>query len=179
MSEDNKLTPKENTNIELMSVLAEDKQTLEEVEALTSNKVQDQLKVFLIAQARNELTRVVKLTKFLDRLENSFIDEINSSLATNDLTLKQYGEIIEVITTLLTRSNEIISKVLKDDSLTMILTANYTEENTTTSIVSQLKDPHARERVRSVIQSILMRANTQTVSAEYTDTTETGDNNNG
>ena len=174
MPEDNKLIPKENSNIELMSILAKDQQTLEEVEMLTSNKVQDQLKVFLIAQARNELTRVVKLTQFLDVIEDSFIDEVSGSVITKDLTLKQYGEVIEVITTLLTRSNEIISKVLKDDSLTMILTANYTEQNTTTSIVSQLKDPHARERVRSVIQSILMRADTvaPTVNAEFKDTTD-------
>lgn len=173
MPEDNKLVPKNNSNMDLMSILAKDQQTLEDVEMLTSNKVQDQLKVFLIAQARNELTRVVKLTQFLDTLEDSFIDEVSGSLITKDLTLKQYGDIIEVITTLLTRSNEIISKVLKDDSLTMILTANYTEQNTTTSIVSQLKDPHSRERVRSVIQSILMRADTSVpVNAEFKDTTE-------
>lgn len=145
-------------NMEMMKIIAKSDQSLEDIKNLTSSKVTDQLKVFLIAQARNELQRVVKLTQFLDKLESTFMNKVNQEMDTDALTLRQYSDIISTIVDLLSRSNSIISQVLKDDSLMTILnTTIYTSGSSTTvsSAVSSLKDPQSRERVRTVIQNIL------------------------
>lgn len=146
------------SNMEMMQVIASHDQSLEDIKNLTSSKVTDQLKVFLIAQARNELQRVVKLTQFLDKLESKFMNKVNQEMDMDALTLRQYSDIISTITDLLSRSNSIISQILKDDSLMTILnTTIYTSGSSTTvsSAVSSLKDPQSRERVRTVIQNIL------------------------
>lgn len=149
-------------NIGMMKTIAGNCQSLDDIKMLTSSKVQDQLKVFLVAQARNELNRVIKLTEFLDKLESSFMTKANQYMMDDSLTLKQYSDIISVITSLLSRSNDIIYGVLKDDSLMTILnTTIYSSDNgetTTTSVAAQLKDPQSRERVRAVISQIIYKA---------------------
>lgn len=145
-------------NMDMMKIIANSEHSLDDIKNLTSSKVTDQLKVFLIAQARNELQRVIKLTQFLDRLESKFMNKVNSEMDADALTLRQYSDIISTITDLLSRSNGIISMVLKDDSLTTILnTTIYTSGSSTTvsTAVSSLRDAQSRERVRSVVQNIL------------------------
>ena len=153
------------SDLDMMSLIAADKQTLEDVKLLTSNKVTDQIKVFLVAEARNELSRVVKLTKFLDRLENNFIAKADKAMESNTLTLKQYGDIVNNIISILSRSNEVIYRVLKDDSLMTVLntTIYASKDATATSIVTQLKDAQSRERVRLVLQQVINK------SSEYVD----------
>lgn len=148
-----------NPNLEMMTTISSNEQTLDDIRNLTSSKVTDQLKVFLISQARNELSRIVKLTKFLDKLESRFMDKVDQAMEEDKLTLRQYNDVIGLITDLLARSNEIIYKVLKDDSLMTILnTTIYTTGGTTqmSSVISDLRDPQARERVRNVVQNILL-----------------------
>lgn len=157
---DQNLIPLSNevTSLEMMKTISENSQSLEDIKNLTSSRVTDQLKVFLISQARNELSRVVKLTRFLDKLESNYMTKVGQAMEQGDLTLKQYSEVIELITSLLARSNDIIYKVLRDDSLMTILnTTIYTSNSSTrvSSVVASLKDPQSRERVRSVIQNIL------------------------
>lgn len=174
------ITPINNqlSNIDMMEKIANDQQELADIQLLTSNRVTDQLKVFLISQARNELTRVLKLTRFLDRLENNFINKVDDAMVNNNLTLRQYNEIITMITNLLSKSNEIITSILKDDSLTMILNTtvyNDTSNNQSysTSVVSQLKDAQSREKVRMVIQQVLEKTkHYETTDAFYDKTTQ-------
>lgn len=145
-------------NMDMMIKIASNEQSLEDIRNLTSSKITDQLKVFLVSQARNELMRVVKLTRFLDKLEDQYINKAEQAMIADELTLKQYASVIETITSLLSRSNEIVYKVLKDDSLMTILnTTIYTSDNSTqvSSVVASLGDAQSRERVRSVIQNII------------------------
>lgn len=149
-------------NMDTLAMIAANQQSLEDIKSLTSSKVNDQLKVFLIAQARNELSRVVKLTQFLDTIESKFMNAVQDAAYNDELDIKQYSDIINSIVTLLQRSNDIVTKILRDDSLTTILnTTVYTNDSTTTttSVVANLKDPQSRERVRSVIQNILIKTN--------------------
>ena len=147
------------SNQEMMQKIANNDQTLTDVKMLTSSKITDQLKVFLVAQARNELMRVIKLTQFLDRVENNFMSTVDDAMMEGSLTLKQYSDIIGVTTSLLARSNDLIMKAIKDDSLTTILnTTVYTSDSTSaTTSISCLKDAQSRERTRVVIQQILDR----------------------
>ena len=147
-----------NDNERMMEIIAKNEQSLEDIKMLTSTKVEDQLKVFLIAQARNELMRVVKLTKFLDRVKERYMDKVSQGMEDDELTLKQYNDIINTITGLLSRSSDIIYKVLKDDSLTTILnTTIYQQNNVSQSntSINMLRDPQSRERARNVIEKIL------------------------
>lgn len=154
-------------NLQMMETISQDCQSYQDIKNLTSSRITDQLKVFLVSQARNELTRVVKLTKFLDKLESSFISKADKAMTEGSLSLKQYSDVINLTTSLLARSNDIIYKVLRDDSLMTILnTTIYTTTGTTsqvTTATSCLKDAQSRERVRAVIQNIL---NTSLVVAE-------------
>lgn len=146
------------TNLDMMTQIARNEQSLEDIKNLTSSKVTDQLKVFLISQARNELSRVVKLTKFLDRLESEYMNKVENAMESGSMTLRQYSDTIGLITDLLSRSNDIIYKVLRDDSLMTILnTTIYSTDGSTqvSSVVSSLKDAQSRERVRNVVQNIL------------------------
>ena len=66
-------------------------------EDLTSNTIEtsdvslNKFKLFLVAQAKNELRRIVKLTTFLDQVEDNFVS--------------------------INRSNDLISAVMSDDKL--------------------------------------------------------------
>lgn len=159
----NEISPKVvQSNMDMMTKIANDEQDLSDIRSLTSSKVKDQLKVFLVSQARNELSRVVKLTQFLDKLEEKFLLKVDDSMNDDSLTLKQYSDIIGIITSLLARSNDIISRVLNDDSLMTILnTTIYTSDDTSAvaSVTAHLKDPQSRERVRAMIQTIIYKTN--------------------
>ncbi len=162
------------SNADLMKKIADGQQTFDEIQMLTSSTVTDQLKVFLVAQARNELQKIIQLTQFLDKLEINLMNKVDDAIATNSMSLRQYSDIIDVIKTLLERSNSIVSEVLKDDSLTTITsTTVYQAPNGTTqtmSITSRLQDPQSRERVRNVLQQILAKTNTYSVeSNDFTD----------
>lgn len=166
--------PISNSNTDLMKKIADGQQTFDEIQMLTSSTVTDQLKVFLVAQARNELQKIIQLTQFLDKLETNLMNKVDDAIATNSMSLRQYSDIIDVIKTLLERSNSIVSEVLKDDSLTTITsTTVYQAPNGTTqtmSITSRLQDPQSRERVRNVLQQILAKTNTYSVeSNDFTD----------
>ena len=166
--------PISTSNADLMKKIADGQQTFDEIQMLTSSTVTDQLKVFLVAQARNELQKIIQLTQFLDKLETNLMNKVDDAIATNSMSLRQYSDIIDVIKTLLERSNSIVSEVLKDDSLTTITsTTVYQAPNGTTqtmSITSRLQDPQSRERVRNVLQQILAKTNTYSVeSNDFTD----------
>lgn len=172
----NSLTPMTNDNLAMMTTIASNGQTLDDIKNLTSDKVTDQLKVFLIAQARNELSRVVKLTKFLDKLESQFISKATGLMDSDDLSLKQYSDIISITTSLLSRSNTIISEVLKDDSLMMILNTTIYSSNEGTqqaAVAGSLKDAQSRERVRSVISAFLNKTREYSNSDYYQEIDET------
>lgn len=147
------------TNMDLMEKIAGDHHDLNDLQLLTSSKVTDQLKVFLVAQARNELQKIIQLTKFLDKLEENLMIKVGDAITQDKLSLKQYSDIIETIQTLLERSNSIISEVLKDDSLTTITSTTIYQSSgnstQTMSITSRLQDAQSRERVRNVLQKIL------------------------
>ncbi len=144
-------------NLNLMQKIANNNHTFDDIKMLTSSQITDQLKVFLIAQARNHLNKVIKLTMFLDRVEDSFIENVDIGMETNDLSFKDYYAIIDTISKLLESSNAIISKVLNDENLTTILnTTIYQVDNSQhKTVISNLKDAQSRERVRNVLKQII------------------------
>lgn len=145
-------------NEEMMEKIAKNEQSFNEIRELTSDKVTDQFKVFLIARARNELGRIVKLTSYLDRIESNYMNKVDEAMTNDELTLRQYEGVINTITGLLARSSEIIAKVLNDDKLTTILnTTIYTsDKKDPSSIVSKVSDPRSREKIRNIINQVIV-----------------------
>lgn len=142
----------------------------------------NQVKVFQLAQAKKELQRVIKLTKMLEKVENAYGDKLDEVLASGHLGLADYGCIISSINGMLSRSDKIISAVLKDDSLSnLVLIDNSTNiQNNTNGVMSSnlgkgLTDPDSRDRVMKAVNNIVNVINTAT-SFEQTDENDGLDN---
>lgn len=173
-------------NYQMMQTIASNKQTFDDIKALTSSQTKDQLKVFLVSQAKAELRRVLKLTLWLDKVEDNYMKKIEDAMGTDDISLKEYESVLNTIATLLTRSNDIISKVLNDDSLMTILNTTIYTDNVIThsTIINQLNDPYSRERIRNVLNQVIVKADnyTDSLSEQYVEIKEEdeeGDEYNG
>lgn len=129
----------------------------------------NQVKVFQLAQAKKELQRVIKLTRMLEKVENAYGDKLDEVLESGHLGLADYGSIIGSINGMLSRSNKIISSVLKDDSLSnLVLIDNSTNiQNNTNGVMNAnlgkgLTDPDSRDRVMKAVNNIVNVINTAT-----------------
>ena len=85
------------------------------------NKLLNNAKLFLVAEAHNELSRVIKMTNLLDKIEAKFIDAIEDRIEQTPDNLQLLTYAMETISNSLTRSNQIITQVLKDDKLSAIV----------------------------------------------------------
>lgn len=147
---------------ELMKGIANDSLSNSELvnyaNPIITNNSENQIKLFLLAQAKRELKRVVALTDFMDKVELNYIKKVNSEMHDDNLDLKEYSGIINTITSLINRSANIIQSVIKDDSITKLIFI----DNSTTNINSvgtvindmNLTDPGSRERVRRVVDEL-------------------------
>lgn len=136
----------------LMKKIAEDS-SLEGME-VNGEKLINKTKLFLVAQACSELNRVIKLTNFLDRLEDRFIETINDRLETNPDNLTLITGAMETITNALNRSNALITQVLKDDKLSSII-INTTNIITPEGKSSSLMTVDSRDAVRNAASFFL------------------------
>ena len=85
------------------------------------DKLLNRNKLFLVAQAHNELNRVIKMTNLLDKIEAKFIDAIEDKIEQTPDNLQLLTYAMETISNSLTRSNQIITQVLKDEKLAAIV----------------------------------------------------------
>lgn len=124
------------------------------------NNTKDQLRVFLIAQAKKELERVIKLTNTLDLLETKYQNKVEEYIEehNDDSAIMYLPVMIENITKCLERSQEIISKVIGNDkimnfSISSNNTINIDSNNQTLNL--NLQDPQSRNRVINAVKSII------------------------
>jgi hypothetical protein len=136
----------------LMKKIAEDS-SLEGMN-VNGEKLINKTKLFLVAQACNELNRVIKLTNLLDKLENKFIETISDRLETNPDNLTLITSAMETITEALNRSNALITQVLKDDKLSSII-INTTNIITPEGKSSSLMTVDSRDAVRNAASFFL------------------------
>ena len=88
----------------------------------------DRSKLFLIAEAKNSLIRIIKLTRFLETLEDKFIEAVTESIEQDSSDIQLISASMEIIGKLVDKANEFVMQVLKDDKLQQIII------NTTTVI---------------------------------------------
>lgn len=135
------------------------------------DKLLNKTKMFLIAQACNELNRVIKMTNLLDTIENKFIDAISEKLDENPHNLQLITFAMETISNSLARSNQLITQVLKDDKLSAIIinTNNIiTPDGSTATVLSM----DSRDAIRNWASSTFdMLRNMENNSDEVPNTT--------
>lgn len=111
-------------------------------------------KLFLVAQACNELNRVIKMTNLLDTLESKFIEAINTRLDESPTNLQLITYAMETITESLNRSNSIITQVLKDEKLSSII-INTTNIITPDGSSATIMDMNSRDAIRNMASCLL------------------------
>jgi hypothetical protein len=114
----------------------------------------DRTKLFLVAQARNSLQRIIKLTAFLEKLEDKFIEAVSTRLDedTNDVTMIALS--METISKLLQDANNTVMQVLRDEKLQSIV-INTTNIITPDGNSATVIDADSRDAVRNMAANLL------------------------
>lgn len=121
---------------------------------IDGDKLLNKAKLFLVAQACNELNRVIKMTNFLDTLEEKFIDTVSDKLDESPHNLQLITYAMETITESLNRSNQLITQILKDEKLSSVIinTTNIiTQDGSSATVMSM----DSRDTVRNWASSTL------------------------
>jgi hypothetical protein len=120
---------------------------------LNGKNVENQSRLFLAAQARNELQRIIKLTNFLDTIENKFMTAVNKKLVEQPDNINLLMTTMNIVSQSLERSNALINNVLKDNSLQTLVVNNVNLVNGSdeTNIISR----KSRDAIRSVASKLI------------------------
>lgn len=122
-----------------------------------TDAITNKLKLFILAQAERDLNTILKLLRFLDKVEEAYENKVDQEMTRGTLTIYDYMQIISSINSSLSRCHATINQVLKDDSLKNIfIVDNSTNINTDLNHISPgLSDPASRERVMKAVNSVL------------------------
>ena len=120
---------------------------------LNGKDVDNQFKLFLAAQARNELQRILRLTEFLDNIEQKFMATVNKKLIEQPDNINLLMSSMDIISQSLKRSQELVYNVLKDDSLQTLVvnTVKHIPGSDNTSIMTR----KSRDAIRSVASKLI------------------------
>ena len=157
-----------------MKLLSQNEMHNESLSKLNGKDTENQAKLFLIAQARNELTRIVKMTEYLDMLEEKFMNVVNKKLLEQPTNLNLIMTAMEITTQSIDRSNSLINQILKDNSLqTLVLN--------TVNIIPGVEgstaiDMSSRESIRSVASNLISQLKNK--ETEIIEIKDEGESNN-
>ena len=141
-----------NSSMTMMKQLASNDDTVP-VE-INGEKLVEKTKMFLVAQARNSLNRIIKLTAYMEKLEDSFIDAVSNRLESEPENIAMISMAMEIITKCMQEANETVSQVVKDDRLKNII-INTTSIITPGGEVATIIDADSRDEVRNVAASLI------------------------
>ena len=88
---------------------------------INGDELIDRTKLFVVAYARNQLNRIIKLTNFLERLEDKFITAVSERIESEPESLTMISMAMETISKCLEDANSVVFQVLKDDRLQNII----------------------------------------------------------
>ena len=138
---------------------------VKEIDIGSADEAKNQISMFLVAQAKNELYRIIKLTSFLEEVEARYIDTATELMQQypDNLTLVQ--NVLETIEKSINRSNELLTQVLKDDKLNTYV-FNFHSANNAENTVYKNLDKASRDSLRSFASGMLERLNQVTQPIE-------------
>ena len=129
------------------------------VDDLMSRDIPTQLKAFMLAKAKGDLIRVIKLSQALGELEDTYIER---ALSTRDEeTMGNLQRMIETTSNALSRTTDTVQQVMGDQEikLTIDQSTNIYNDNTTTNntnnFVSVLSDQNSRQKLRELTAKFL------------------------
>ena len=82
------------TSMSMMKQLAND--DMDMVIDINGEQLIDRTKLFLVVQARNSLKRIIKLTTFMEKLENKFIDTVTEQIDDGPANLSMISLAMEI-----------------------------------------------------------------------------------
>ena len=121
---------------------------------MNGEMLMDRTKLFLIAQARNSLQRIVKLTAFLEKLEDRFIEAVSERLDENSNDVTMIALSMETISKLVQDANNSVMQIFKDEKLQQIV-INTTNIITPDGNSATVIDANSRDEVRNLASSLL------------------------
>ena len=121
---------------------------------INGDMLMDRTKLFLVAQARNSLNRIIKLTSFLEKLEDKFIKAVSERLDNEPDNVTMIALSMETVSKLLQDANNTVLGIVKDEKLQQIV-INTTNIITPDGSSATVIDPDSRDSVRNVAASLL------------------------
>ena len=120
-----------------------------------------QIRTFLVAQAKRELMRVVKLTNALDKMEDMYTRKAEEHMKEHDddTAMTYLPKMIETMSECLQRSNDIIRQIAGDEKLFNLLYINMPSaeiKSTGSFDISALDSESKRTRVRDAVSAAVI-----------------------
>lgn len=121
---------------------------------MNSDMLLDRTKLFLIANARNSLNRIIKLTNFLEKLEDKFITAVSTRLENDADNITVIAMSMETVSKLLQDANNTVTQIIKDEKLQQVI-INTTNIITPDGNSATVIDANSRDEVRNLAASLL------------------------
>lgn len=145
------LGEKEATSLYYMEqLLSGDKQEL----SVNGDEELNTIKLSYIEFAKHNLKDIIRLTKFLEKLETKFFSAVDDVLENEPQNIMLMTASMDAISKLIANSQSVIRDVLKDERLQNIVinTTNYISADGGSATVI---DPDSRDEIRNLASSIL------------------------
>lgn len=136
--------------LQMMKELAKNNTAL----AINGDEQREHTKMFYIMYAKHNLNRIIKLTMFLEKLEDKFIMAVDEIIEKQPESVAMISTAMETISNLLKDCNAVVKDVLKDDKLTN-LTINTTNIITPEGGSATIIDANSRDEIRNAAASLL------------------------
>lgn len=155
--------PKNLDPLDVMKEISKGNTDRKDISIFVDSKLsENQMKMFVIAQAKRELQKVIKFSEMLDKVQNRFEERIvNNLVAVPDYELPK---IMTMLMDCIDRSNNLIGSIIKDKDLLQLLvidnSKNLTVNNSIEGSVegeigSPMMDVSSRRKVINAVKYVL------------------------
>lgn len=145
----------------MQTVISADSNKLEELAVSGVNSAKAQMKMFIIAQAKAQLQKVLDLNEKLDKWTETYTRRAEEEMANNpDISPEQISVYITQIMGMIDRSFAMIKEVASDEKLLNLmyldLSQNVTNNNNiSSSSGSTIIDSKSRAKIRETVAAVL------------------------
>lgn len=155
MSEEVKMqiVDSEASSMSMMKQLA-DNDPSNDVIDINGEQLVNRTKLFLVAQARNSLNRIIRLTSFMEKLETQFMDAVANRLESEPESISTISLAMETVSKCLEDANATVMQIMKDEKLQQIV-INTTNIITPDGGSATVIDARSRDEIRNLASSLL------------------------
>lgn len=151
---------------------------------INTEETKEQLKVFLLAEAKTQLNVCIKLINVLDMLQDKYSEKIVEYIADNDdeTAIEYLPKMITNITKQLANANEIINTVMSNEDIKNLMVINQDNRQINIgegedAVRTAIEDPVSREKVRETVSKIFKMIEEET-QKDYVDIDDNNTNMN-